>query len=43
MCEVMGNCNSMSIEELIETKELIEDVIAEKEVSMCAEVESPTN
>ena len=37
------NYNTMSIEELMETKELIEDVIAEKEVSMCTEVEQQTN
>lgn len=37
------NYNTMSIEELMETKELIEDVIAEKEVSMCAEAEPQAN
>lgn len=31
------NYNSMSIEELMETKELIEDLIAEKEVAITSE------
>lgn len=34
--------NNMNIEELMETKELIEDVIAEREVSLCEEIEAPS-
>ena len=30
--------NNMNIEELMETKELIEDVIAEKEVNLCQDL-----
>ncbi len=36
------NYNTMSIEELMETKELIEDLIAEKEVRMSSEVKVPS-
>ena len=32
------NYNTMSIEELMETKELLEDLIAEKEVNLTTEV-----
>ena len=36
------NYNTMSIEELMETKELIEDLIAEKEVRMSSATEVPS-
>lgn len=35
------NYNTMNIEELMETKELIEDLIAEKEVKLSQESEVP--
>ncbi len=35
------NYNTMNMEELMETKELIEDLIAEKEVRILSEVEIP--
>ena len=35
------NYNAMSIEELMETKELIEDLIAEKEVAITSETSVP--